>query len=189
MKATYLLFLTLGLLTAYPSLAQTTNQTQQQEQESEDEDEDEDEEGIEDEENRKRRWQCSLAGGEYAVNLGNITSLSKHSYVLDGTLLVTEVTIDTTGTALARFYYIEPITKDTNFNSLARIQQRAKELRAKTQQRSGIKADEMAQKSYPTTTHARTIEFRIATESKLNALYRSVHKAWDTGKGRNFRMQ
>ena len=102
--------------------------------------------------------------------LGAITSISKHSYVLDGTLLVTEATVDTTGTALARFYYIEPITKDTTFNALARIQKRAEELRNRGQSRTGTKADEMAQKSYPTTTHARTIEFRIMNEVELNAL-------------------
>jgi len=146
-------------------------------------------EGVNDDENRKRRWECSLPGGEYSVNLGAITSVSKHSYVLDGTLLVTEVTVDTTGTALARFYYIEPITKDTTFNALARLQKRAEQLRNRGQQRSGTKADEMVQKSYPTTTHARTIEFRIMNEVELNALYGSLYRAWNSGKGRTFRIQ
>ncbi|MDA9831227.1 hypothetical protein N9C66_07785 [Akkermansiaceae bacterium] len=146
-------------------------------------------EGVNDDENRKRRWECSLPGGEYSVNLGAITSVSKHSYVLDGTLLVTEVTVDTTGTALARFYYIEPITKDTTFNALARLQKRAEQLRNRGQERSGTKADEMAQKSYPTTTHARTIEFRIMNEVELNALYGSLYRAWNSGKGRTFRIQ
>ena len=146
-------------------------------------------EGVNDDENRKRRWECSLPGGEYSVNLGAITSVSKHSYVLDGTLLVTEVTVDTTGTALARFYYIEPITKDTTFNALARLQKRAEQLRNRGQQRSGTKADEMVQKSYPTTTHARAIEFRIMNEVELNALYGSLYRAWNSGKGRTFRIQ
>jgi hypothetical protein len=146
-------------------------------------------EGVNDDQNNIRRWQCSLPGGEYAVGLGSITSVSKHSYVLDGTLLVTEVTVDTTGTALARFYYIEPITKDTTFNALDRLQKRAEELRQRGQNRTGTKADEMAQKSYPTTTHARTIEFRIMNEVELNALYSSLYRAWISGKGRTFRIQ
>ena len=145
-------------------------------------------EGVNDDENRIRRWQCSLPGGEYAVGLGSITSVSKHSYVLDGTLLVTEVTVDTTGTALARFYYIEPITKDTTFNALDRLQKRADQLRQRGHNRSGTKADEMAQKSYPTTTHARTIEFRMMNEVELNALYRSLYRSWISGKGRTFRI-
>ena len=179
------------------SVAQTTpvpggRRTPQQQEQMDREQRQRDEEtleGVNDDQNNIRRWQCTLPGGEYAVGLGSITSVSKHSYVLDGTLLVTEVTVDTTGTALARFYYIEPITKDTAFNALDRIQKRAEQLRQRGQQRSGTKADEMAQKSYPTTTHARTIEFRIMNEVELNALYRSLYQAWISGKGRTFRIQ
>ncbi|MGC6460055.1 MAG: hypothetical protein ACON4R_17015 [Akkermansiaceae bacterium] len=179
------------------SVAQTTpvpggRRTSQQQEQMDREQRQRDEEaleGVNDDQNNIRRWQCSLPGGEYAVGLSAITSVSKHSYVLDGTLLVTEVTVDTTGTALARFYYIEPITKDTAFNALDRIQKRAEQLRQRGQQRSGTKADEMAQKSYPTTTHARTIEFRIMNEVELNALYSSVYQAWISGKGRTFRIQ
>ena len=190
-------FLLAYLFSALLVTAQTTsspggqqNSTNQQQGQNEQDEKDKATlEGVNDDENRKRRWECSLPGGEYSVNLGAITSVSKHSYVLDGTLLVTEATVDTTGTALARFYYIEPITKDTTFNALARIQKRAEELRNRGQSRTGTKADEMAQKSYPTTTHARTIEFRIMNEVELNALYRSLYQAWTSGKGRTFRIQ
>ncbi|MDA7609091.1 hypothetical protein N8660_01705 [Akkermansiaceae bacterium] len=190
-------FLLAYLFSALLVSAQTTSSpggqqnstNQQQGQNEQDEKDKETLEGVNDDENRKRRWECSLPGGEYSVNLGAITSVSKHSYVLDGTLLVTEATVDTTGTALARFYYIEPITKDTTFNALARIQKRAEELRNRGQSRTGTKADEMAQKSYPTTTHARTIEFRIMNEVELNALYGSLYQAWTSGKGRTFRIQ
>ena len=193
---------TISLLLAFAvstlaSVAQTTpvpggRRTPQQQEQMDREQRQRDEEaleGVNDDQNNIRRWQCSLPGGEYAVGLSAITSVSKHSYVLDGTLLVTEVTVDTTGTALARFYYIEPITKDTAFNALDRIQKRAEQLRQRGQQRSGTKADEMAQKSYPTTTHARTIEFRIMNEVELNALYSSLYQAWISGKGRTFRIQ
>jgi len=190
-------FLLAYLFSALLVTAQTTSSlggqqnstNQQQGQNEQDEKDKKTLEGVNDDENRKRRWECSLPGGEYSVNLGAITSVSKHSYVLDGTLLVTEATVDTTGTALARFYYIEPITKDTTFNALARIQKRAEELRNRGQSRTGTKADEMAQKSYPTTTHARTIEFRIMNEVELNALYGSLYQAWTSGKGRTFRIQ
>ncbi len=193
MKTTFLLTALLALLPLSQLSAQVPSaQAEQQTTEEQKAQEEADKaalEGIEDDENKKRRWQCSLPGGEYSVNIGNITSVSKHSYVLDGTLLVNEVTVDTIGTALARFYFIEPITKDTNFNALARIQKRAKELQNRAQSRTGTKADEMAQKSYPTTTHARTIEFRIINEVELNALYSSLFTAWDTGKGRTFRIK
>lgn len=169
-----------------PLLAQTTRPGQNGQTE---EVEKEETEGLADQENSKNRWEASLPGGEYSVNLGTIASISKHSYVLDGTLLVTEVTVDTTGTALARFYYMEPITKDTEFNALARLQKTAEELRERARSRVGTQVDEMAQKSYPTTTHAKTIEFRIMSEGILNALYSSLYQAWDTGKGRTFRLK
>ncbi len=192
MKTTILLFaLALPIL---PATAQTPGgqRTPAEQEQADKEQKEKDEkalEGVNDDENKKRRWECSLPGGEYSVNLGAITSVSKASYVLDGTLLVTEVTVDTTGTALARFYYIEPITKDTAFNALDRIQKRAEQLRQRSQNRSGTKADEMAQKSYPATTHARTIEFRIINEVELNALYSSLYRSWNSGKGRTFRIQ
>lgn len=190
---TSILFLALAL-PIIPASAQTTpgQRTPAEQQQADREQAQQDQqalEGVNDDENQKRRWECSLPGGEYSVNLGAITSVSKHSYVLDGTLLVTEVTVDTTGTALARFYFIEPITKDTTFNALDRIQKRAEQLRQRGQNRTGTKADEMAQKSYPATTHARTIEFRIMNEVELNALYASLYRSWNSGKGRTFRIQ
>lgn len=146
-------------------------------------------ENVEDDLNRKRRWEANLPGGRYSVNLGNITSISQHSYVLDGTLLVTEVTIDTTGNSLARFYYIEPVTEETKLDILKRLQGRASGLQNRARNRTGMKFDEMAQKNYPHTTHAHTIEFRILSRAELGALYGSVYRAWDDGKGRTFRIK
>ena len=179
-------FLFAFALMLYPASSQTTTET---ESETEEEVTADDLENVEDDENRLRRWECSLPGGQYSVILSAITSVSKHSYILDGTLLVTEVNVDTTGTALARFYFIEPITDETNFNALDRIRQRAEQLRNQATTRAGTKADEMAQKSYPTTTHARTIEYRVMTEVELNTLYSSIYRSWTSGKGRSFRIK
>lgn len=143
-------------------------------------------ENVEDDLNRKRRWEANLPGGRYAVNLGNITSLSEHTYVLDGTLIVTEVTIDTTGNSLARFYYIEPVTEQTKLDVLKRIQSRTTGLQERARDRTGMSFDEMAQKNYPHSTHAHTVEFRVLSRAELGALYGSVHRAWDEGKGRTF---
>lgn len=178
LKHTFLLIL--ASLTCATSSAQTSTETESEGVVIE---------GVSDEENRLRRWTASIAGGQYSVTLSAITSLSKTTYVIDGTILVTEVTIDTTGSTLARFYYIEPITKDTNFDTITRLQTRLDELRNQARKRTGIKVDEMVQKSYPATTHARTIEFRILNEAELDALYTSVNTAWNTNRGRNFSIQ
>ena len=41
-------------------------------------------------------------------------------------------------------------------------------------------------KNYPTTTHAKTIEFNITRKDNLAALFQSVNKAWISGKGVKF---
>ena len=62
-----------------------------------------------DKETRNGFWEANLAGGNYMVALGRISSVSRHRYVLDWTVIVDEVTIDTEGQALARFYFLSPI--------------------------------------------------------------------------------
>ena len=59
-------------------------------------------------------WQADLPGGSYTVALDQITSISKHSYIIDGNISVTEVVIDTSGNALTRFYYLEPAAQGTS---------------------------------------------------------------------------
>ncbi len=185
MKTTF--FLIAFLFSTFHLSAQTAGNNEEEDSSPTEEEIKKALENVKDELNRKRRWEATLPGGKYGIALGAITSISKHTYVLDGSLLVTEVSIDSTGNALARFYYIEPITTGTNFDSIARIQERLKELQKKGQQRvGGTKVDEMAQKSYPTTTHAKTIEFRVMNEIALDALYNSAYRAWDEGKGRKF---
>ena len=55
-------------------------------------------------------WRATLPGGTYSVALRSIVSVSSHEYVVDGAARVTEVNIDTAGSALVRFYFIEPNT-------------------------------------------------------------------------------
>ena len=172
------------LLGAIPLSAQNP-----QPKDNEKEEEAEAPKNTEDEENQKRRWIANLPSGKYAVNLGNITSISEHSYLLNGNLMVTEVTVDTTGASLVRFYYLEPITDSSTLNIVDRIKNRSSGLKDRTRDRTGISVDEMVQKTYPDTTHARTVEFRLLSRGELKALYGSVYTAWDTGKGRTFNVK
>lgn len=134
----------------------------------------------------RRFWQSNLPGGSYIVALDRISSISKHTYVIDGGLRITEVVIDTNGNSLARFYYIIPVTEDSGSNIGAGMTGRAKELLDKVGERTGANANTMVAKQYPTTTHAKTVEFRLSDESDLDKLYGSVRKAWVNGKGVKF---
>lgn len=133
-----------------------------------------------------RFWQATLTGGNFMVALDRIASVSRAKYVLDGSLMVDEVTIDTVGQALARFYYITPISESAPGNSLKELNDRGKEMLDKVTEHTGVDVQNMVMKKYPETTHAKSIEYRIMSQADLTSLYDSVHNAWETGRGRKF---
>ncbi len=134
----------------------------------------------------ERFWQASINGGKYMVALDRIASISRHTYVLDGTALVDEVTIDTAGQALARFYFISPITDKSPSTAVKDVAANTKEIVEKSALLSGTDIQNMVVKKYPDTTHAKALEYRILNEPDLTALYASVKTAWESGKGRKF---
>jgi len=141
---------------------------------------------TEDVDGPNRFWQATLPGGHYMVALDRISSISRHQYVLDGALIVDEVTVDSVGQALARFYFISPVTDTTSGNSVAGIVQRGAELLDQAGERAGTGVHNMVVKKYPDTTHARTVEYRLLSKEQLTSLYQSLQNAWQSGKGRRF---
>jgi len=133
-----------------------------------------------------RFWQATIGGGNFMVALDRIVSVSRHKYLLDGALIVDEVTIDTSGQALARFYYISPISDAAPGNTVAEIAQHGRELVDKAAKYAGTDVQNMVVKKYPDTTHAKSIEYRLLTEGELSSLQASVQSAWETGRGRKF---
>lgn len=141
-------------------------------------------ESVTDTASRNPFWQASVGGGHYMVRLDRIASISRHRYLLDGAVVVDEVTVDTAGQALARFYHLSPVSEAMPGNSAARIAERGRELLDSAAQRSGTDIQNMVVKKYPETTHARTIEYRLETSAQLDSLYQSLRTAWETGRGR-----
>jgi hypothetical protein len=139
-----------------------------------------------DKETKNGFWEANLAGGNYLVALGRISSVSRHRYVLDGTVIVDEVTIDTEGQALARFYFLSPIDAGGAGAAAADAVERAAALLDNAVRRAGVNVQDMVVKKYPLTTHSKTIEYRLLSEQQLGALYVSAKTAWITGKGRVF---
>ena len=133
-----------------------------------------------------RFWEAKLGGGEFVVALDRISSVSRHRYVLDGALIVDEVTIDTVGQSLARFYYITPITSGVPGAAVSQVGERALGLLDSAARTAGSDLQNMVVKKYPLTTHAKSIEYRLLSEAQLNTLYESAKTAWQTGKGRVF---
>src|SRR5438132_819868 len=132
-------------------------------------------------------WRCELPGGTYEVAIRSIVSVSSHEYVVDGVARVTEVNVDTLGNMAARFYCIEPNTPKPTVGQSAvdRISDLAKE----AGERAG--ADEVWKrvvKSYPTTTHTHTIEYRVANDEQLKKIFNSVETAFRTRLGASFKL-
>lgn len=137
-----------------------------------------------------RFWQASVGGGHYMVALERISAISRHQYVLDGSLLVDEVTVDALGQSLVRFYFITPITDEMTGTGMgaaaSRMVDRARELSERGSDVTGVDIQHMVVKKFPETTHAKQIEFRVLSEQQLTALYKSVRTAWESGRGRKF---
>lgn len=144
--------------------------------------------GVTEGQGKERFWEVNLSGGQYMVALNQIISVSRHQYVLDGALVVDEVTVDTNGQALVRFYYITPITDEMRGSGIAssasRLVERGKELVDQGADRAGTKIQDMVVKQFPHTTHAKEIEYRVLSAEALGAIYSSVKRAWETGRGR-----
>jgi hypothetical protein len=132
----------------------------------------------------RRFWQASVPGGHYMVAIDRIASVSMQTYMLDAALVVHEVTVDASGQALARFYYIEPPSAPGT--GVGQVLERGKQVVEQVGKRTGNDSANMVVKKYPETTHAKTVEFRLQSQAELDALYRSLRDTWESGRGRRF---
>jgi len=132
-------------------------------------------------------WRAELPGGTYNVALSSITSISGHEYVVDNAARVTEVTIATSGSSLARFYFIEPNVPQAPGGIGQATLEFAKEKMNEAADRAGSDVWKKVVKNYPTSTHAHTIEYRIESKDTLQKLQRSAEKSWMDGRGGTFR--
>lgn len=134
-------------------------------------------------------WHAMLPGGQYMVALGRISNIGLHEYVANASARVFEVTIAADGAALARFYYMEPMTDKSPLNVGQIVADRIKSSTDEVGKRTGLgDAWQKVVKDYPNTTHAHTIEFRVDHKDDLDALFASVKKAWETGRGTRFKI-
>jgi len=132
-------------------------------------------------------WRCELPGGTYEVALRAIVSVSMHEYVVDGVARVNELNIDTQGNMAARFYYLEPTAAKSPLGVGQSAIDRISDLAKEAGQRVG--AEEVWQrvvKSYPITTHAHTIEYRVESEEQLKQIFTSAQGAFESGKSATF---
>lgn len=134
-------------------------------------------------------WQASFSnGGHYLVKLNTIACASRHEYVSDGVARVVEVNIGTNTAIVVRFYFLEPVGKDTKLNAAQIVIDRAQDVAKQAASRVSDTAAKLSVvKNYPASTHAHTVEFVVQDEATLNSLYTSLMAAINTGRGRTWK--
>jgi hypothetical protein len=107
--------------------------------------------------------------------------VSIHDYVVDGVARVTEMNIETPGTTEVRFYYLEPLTPASPVgvgqSALDKVQELANEASGRLNPGDEPPWEKVV-KSYPTTTHAHTVEYRLDTLDDLQNLFNSAEQAF-----------
>ena len=127
---------------------------------------------------RVAQWRCQLQGGYFAVAVQEMVSVSMHEYIVDGSARVTEANIDTKGNALVRFYHIEPLTPQSPLAVGQTVINKVEDLRKELAQRTGQEEVwKKVVKTYPVSTHAHTIDYRIESKETLRKLVESADLA------------
>lgn len=141
-------------------------------------------------------WKAELPGGSYLVALASIRAVCEQSYLLDGAARVTEVNVVTDGPFQPRFYFIQMLPMKVpqslpGGEAAQAVVDRAQATLQKAAEQALPNEPVWAKviKTYPTTTHAGTLEFRLEKKEQLEKLRESAERAWVTGKGEVFTPQ
>ena len=130
-------------------------------------------------------FRAKLPGGTYEVAVRSIVAVTSHEYLVDGVARVTEVNIDTGGSLLARFYYLEPTTPNSPLGLGQATLDKAQELLKQAAEKTGQDVWKKVVKNYPTTTHSRTVEYRVVEKDQLNKIYEAAEEAFRMQKNKS----
>ena len=135
-------------------------------------------------------WTAELPGGTFTVANNTISSVSIHDYQLEGGVArVTEVSIGTTGSVQARFYVIDqgaPTPGVPGASAVEFLEQKAREATERVTPALGDSGQKVT-KSYPITTHAHTVVFRLESREILRRLFESAQSSWMMRKSETFK--
>ncbi len=106
------------------------------------------------------------------IRLSTITSVSKQTYMLEGTHQIYEVTVDTIGNNTIRFYCL---SSDRTNSMLDRVSSTRSMIDKHTD-----KASNFPSKKYPEATHSHNVEFQLETVEQINKIYESLTNTWFT---------
>ncbi len=116
-------------------------------------------------------------GGRFVMPYSRIVSISQHDYIVDGGGRVYELTIDTSGAVVARFYFLESMLENNPLKAGQIINNRIKDITSRAEDKSGQDARSVI-KHYPQTTHAKMVEFNVSSRSHLSTIFNHVTREW-----------
>jgi hypothetical protein len=134
-------------------------------------------------------FRAQLPGGVYEAAVQHIVSVSTHEYLVDGAVRVVEMNIDTVGSILARFYYLEPNTPKPPGGIGAPALEKAQDIFTQAVDKTGQDAWKKVIKNYPTTTHARTVEYRLQSREDLNKVFSAAEEAFRMQKAKSVKIE
>ncbi len=128
-------------------------------------------------------WECETPSGHFAVDVRQIASVAVHEYVVEGGVKAVELTVVMNGSAIARFYFVEPVRAQAPLgigqSAVDRLQDKVKEGAERLAGKTGDDAlQNQVIKRYPEATHAHTIEFRLKSREQVDTLFKSALEAW-----------
>lgn len=112
-------------------------------------------------------WKASLTDvdkGEVCILLSSITTVALHTYMLDGTIEITECTVDTTGNNSIRFY--APAEDPVGVGKEVR-----KALR-NTKYPAALPA-----RKFPEGVYSHNIEYQLSSPEKVKQIYDSITRS------------
>jgi hypothetical protein len=130
-------------------------------------------------------FRATLPGGTYQVAVRSIVAVASHEYLVDGVARVTEVNVDTNGSMLARFYFLEPASTSGPAGLGAATIGTVTKMATEAADKAVGEAWRKVVKNYPTTTHARTVEYRLSSKDDLQKIFSAADEAFRLQRNRS----
>lgn len=134
-------------------------------------------------------FRAKLPGGTYSVAVRSMIAVSIHEYLVDGVARVTEVNIDTSGAMLVRFYFIEPTSPQSPLGIGTGTVEKAQQLFTEAAQKTGQDLWKKVTKSYPLTTHSRTVEYRVDSKEQVNKVFEAAEESFRLQKAKSINVE
>lgn len=142
-------------------------------------------------------WDCELPNGRFSVRVADLISVSHHAYRLSGDARITETTVATRGSVLARFIHREPLPKTISVESIVsplakgqRALERAQSLidSGRHLDRHSDDSDRLPIKDHDEAAHGRTILYQLPSKADVLSIYHNAYAAWKNRQSGRFRL-